>query len=688
VTPAALRVRDALTGVFALGLGLALVERVTPALAAPVLDATAPASAAPVLDVPAPASAAPPSAPPTPSLPTPRGDRPEPVASYTLEARLDAASHRIDGQGTLVFVNRSSAALPALYFHLYLNAFKNEKSVFLGSPFGQARSVLRADDWGYIDVLRLSARELGGVDLWPAHELATPEEPDDETDVRVPLPKPLASGETLTLELTFRAKLPSVVLRTGYVGDFHFVGQWFPKLARLESDGTFAHFPFHPQAEFYADYGDYDVTLNVPAAAVVGASGKRVSSELRGDRRVERYRAEGVHDFAWAAWPSFRELDARVAGVDVRVLFPPGHTRVAERTLETLAFALPRASALYGAYPYPTLTVVHPPEPAGEAGGMEYPTLIATGGPWFAGLLGDRGIESVTIHELLHQWFYGLVASNEARFPFLDEGLTTYAELRLLETGFGQGSAFEGFDVTLSATALARAFSAARAEDVAVSSPAAGFPSFRTLGALVYSRTAAILETLARVYGRERVDAALANYARRFRFAHPTPSDFVNRVGDALGPDAKRVLTLALDERGRVDFLVREVASTPEREPGGVFDRASGRETVPSSSSGRGRHRGRAVILRHGSLELPVEIDLHDAAGNRRRERWDGHGALHVIDWHGDAPLTHVVVDPEHRIVLDDDLLNNAAAITPRASSRTLERSVYFAELLLALFGP
>jgi hypothetical protein len=677
--PGLTRLRDALSGVLAFGLGFLLLERVTPAL-----GATAPAPDA----APAASGVAPNVAPPPVNVAPPAPDRPLPVASYTLEARLDAARHRIDGTGTLVFVNRSSASLPALYFHLYLNAFKNEKSVFLRSPFGQARSTLRADDWGYIDVRRLSARELGTGDLWPSRTLGTPDEPDDETDVRVPLPKPLEPGETLTLELEFTAKLPSVVLRTGYVGDFHFVGQWFPKLARLEPDGTFSHFAFHPQAEFYADFGDYEVTLDVPARAVVGASGRRVASEERGDRRVERYRAEGVHDFAWTAWPSFRELTGRIGAVDVRVLYPPAHTRVAERTLDTLRFALPRAAASYGAYPYPTLTVVHPPESASESGGMEYPTLITTGGPWLSGLLGDRGIEAVTIHELLHQWFYGLVASNEARSPFLDEGLTTYAELRLLETGFGEGSAFNGFDITLSATALARVFAVARAEDVPVSSPAAGFPSFRTLGALVYSRSAAILETLARVYGRERLDGALATYARRFRFGHPTPADLVAAVGDALGPEAKRALVLALDERGSVDFLVREVTSAPENQAGGVFDRASGRETVTSTRRGLGRYRGRAVILRHGSLELPVEIDLYDGAGKRRRERWDGHGPYHVIDWQGDAPLTHVVVDPEQRIVLDDDLLNNAVATAPAAASRTLERSVYLAELVLAILGP
>jgi hypothetical protein len=420
---------------------------------------------------------------------------------------------------------------------------------------------------------------------------------------------------------------------------------------------------------------------------VVGATGALVSADRHGARQALRYRAEDVHDFAWAAWPRFRVRQRHIEGVDVRLLFPPGHEHNAERTLDTISFVLPRASALYGRYPYPTLSVVHPPAAASESGGMEYPSFIATGGPWFSGLLGDRGIESVTTHELLHQWFYGLLASNEARSPFLDEGLTSYAELSTLEAGWGSGSAFEGFDLSLSVMSLARAFAAARAEDLPVSSAAADFPSFRTLGALVYSRTATLLETLARVYGRDRLETALGTYARRFRFGHPTPSDLLGVMAEALGPDAARTLTQTLDERGRVDFLVREVQCAPESTPAGVFDRESGRETVTASTAGQ-RFRGRAVILRHGTLELPVDIDLIDEAGQRQREHWDGHGPLHVIAWRGNAPLANVVIDPEHKILLDDDLLNNAAAARPLGAGRTLERAAYWAELALGLLAP
>jgi hypothetical protein len=114
----------------------------------------------------------------------------------------------------------------------------------------------------------------------------------------------------------------------------------------------------------------------------------------------------------------------------------------------------------------------------------------------------------------------------------------------------------------------------------------------------------------------------------------------------------------------------------------------SGRETVPSVSASGSRFRGRVVILRHGSLELPVDIDLYDAAGNRQREHWDGRGPLHVIEWHGASALTHAVVDPEHRVLIDDDLFNNAATRAPTGTWRSLERSLYVAQLALGALVP
>lgn len=630
---------------------------------------------------------------PAPSTPSgaasgaPAAAMPARVASYTLSARLDEKEHRVTASGTIAWQNTARVAVSELYLHLYLNAFKNQRSLFLRSPFDEGRSGARAEEWGYVDVERLVARELG-VDLWPGHAPGSPADPDDETDVRLPLPRAIEPGERLTLEVAFSAKLPEIVERTGHARDFHLVAQWFPKLARLEGDGSWAHFSFHPQAEFYADFGDYDVTLDVPAEAVVGATGRMVESRRSGARKTERYQAGPVHDFAWVAWPGFLERKARVGAVDVRVLHPPDGATSAAIELDAASRGLTRFSRLYGEYPYSTLTIVHPPEDAAAAGGMEYPTFITTGGPWYTAWVGPRAIESVTLHELLHQWFYGIVATHEAQFPFLDEGITTYAELSALDAFYGAGSAYHGFGLELSAASLARAFAARRSEDVPVASPAAAFPGFRSLAALVYSRTGTTLETLARVYGREKLERAIGRYAREQRFAHPGPDDFFAAIRAELGEQAATALEVALVRRGRVDYLVRELQTTRDRPAAGVFDREGKRSTVSPGEPKPGRWHGRVVIYRHGDIELPVDIELVDENGKRTRQRWDGHGSHRVIDWLGDAPLAHAVVDPDQRVLLDDDLMNNAAARETTPAARTFERALYFSELALAWIAP
>jgi hypothetical protein len=266
--------------------------------------------------------------------------------------------------------------------------------------------------------------------------------------------------------------------------------------------------------------------------------------------------------------------------------------------------------------------------------------------------------------------------------------MTTYAELAALEAFHGNGSAFAGFGLELSAASLARVFAARRSEDVPVAIPAADFPGFHALAALVYSRTGTALETLARVYGREKLERAIGRYAREHRFGHPGPEDFFEAVRAELGEPAARALELALVRRGRVDYVLREIQTAPERTPAGVFDQESGRTTVPIVAASGARFRGRVVVFRHGDIELPVDVELVDRDGKRTRFHWDGQGTHRVVDWQGDAPLAFATVDPEQRVLLDDDLMNNATALELEPAVRALERAVYFAELALAWFAP
>ncbi len=613
--------------------------------------------------------------------------RADPVASYTLRAILDADTHSVSGAGKIVWRNASSKPVDELFFHLYLNAFKNDDTIFLRSRFGGGRSGSKTTQFGYVDVKKLVAPELDGADLWASAERHTPGDPNDETLIRVPLPSPIEPEQTLTLEIEFESQLPDIVERTGFRDSFHMVAQWFPKIARLEPNGKWAHFPFHAKSEFYADFGDYDVTIDVPSQMVVGATGARVEQSETGGRRVVRHRIADVHDFAWSAWDRFVEKNETIDGVDVRLLHPSGHENNAKVTLEALRAALPHMNRRYGKYPYPVLTVVHPPPTASNAGGMEYPTLITTGGRWYRSYL-TRGVEAVTVHELGHQWFYGLVATNEHVWPFLDEGLNTYAEGLARRAKWGQGTLIDWPDFRVATEHVMRAVAAEVGHNDVVAMPAPRFATFSDYGGLVYGRTATIAQTLANVYGEDKLVRGLGRYMRGHRYRHPTPEDLLGALEETLGAEPVEVARRALFERGWVDFVAGDLQSVRRRDPAGVFDRDAGRETIERrADEPKDDFVGRMLVYRRGTLELPVEIELVNRAGERSTHHWDGKGRHHAVHYEGSSPLVQGVIDPRGLVALDQNLLNNAAG-KKNGTPRTLERTTYVVELLLGLLGP
>ncbi|MBN2193938.1 MAG: M1 family metallopeptidase [Polyangiaceae bacterium] len=614
---------------------------------------------------------------PRASAPAPaptHSDHPSPVTSYHIDARLDAAAHTIEGTAVITWRNTAETPIEELWLHQYLEAFAHPNTLFLREA-GRRHRQSGLGDPGGLTVSSLVADELDGVDLWPHRAPHSPDDPADTTDIRVPLPRSVLPGEILTLTASFIARMPSLVERTGYARGFLFAGQWFPKLARLEADGTWAHFAFHPQSEFYADFGDYSVALDLPKDLIVGATGERIETRFEEDRQLLRYSVRGVHDFAWVAWDGFRERRETLGAVTVTLLYPPGHRWNADRTLAALRAAFPRFEQRYGPYPYSTLTVVHPPSFASTAGGMEYPTLITTGGPWFS-WAGTRAVETVTIHELAHQWFYGLIASNEHDLPLLDEGLTSYAEARILRESFGPGSALAWPGLAISAAALQRARAATYVHDDVVVQPAPAFASFSSIGGLVYSKTAVTLDTLALTFGEAAVDRALARYTHEQRFRHPTFADLQRSFEHEVGEDASAALAAALAERGWVNY----VAGRPHCYPAPA-------STAPATTPGVSGETCRAIVYRHGTLRFPVEIELRFDDGARERQRWDGKGPWIAVERHGPPRLIALQVDPARRIPLDTQRLDDAATIEPCPPSRSVERLAYLAALALGWMG-
>ncbi len=596
-------------------------------------------------------------------------DKPENVASYHLEAKLDYENHNVEGSGTIRFTNRSAASLPELWFHLYPNAFSHEQTRFLRLAAGARRSGRQQLFYpGSLEIIRLSVNDAAGSDIWSQADATTPGDPDDATDRRVPLPEPLAPGQTLTLYVRFITRLPYLIERMGWVEDFYAVAQWFPKLARLESDGTWRHFPYEPMAEFSADFGNYDVTIVAPEKVVIAAAGDHGRVPYGAGRAATRFQLNNVHDFAFFAWDRFIQSERELSGIHVQSFAPPGHAKNVDVEFKTLAFGIEHYQALYGAYPYQQLVVVHPPDVAAPASGMEYPGLIVTGGPWYLPWIGTRSVQAVTLHELAHQWFYGIIANDEARFPVLDEGLATWAELEALTSLYDQGSAFSGLGVTVSAHATTEAVSTLRSDAGPLARAASEYHSFKVLAATVYARTGTLLNTFSNVYGRDALQRALHRYAISERYRHPTPESLIHAVEAEMGNDAAYNLRTAMLSDGWVDYSISGFST---------------RAVAPK------RWINSATLQRRGTLRFPVTVALTTQSGQVLYQDWPAKSAELNLEFSTTAPVERVLIDPENKVTIESTRLNNAHfRNNPPRPYLLLDWLIYFADWLLGALMP
>ncbi|MET0339685.1 MAG: M1 family metallopeptidase [Polyangiales bacterium] len=580
---------------------------------------------------------------------------------YVLTARLDEAARAVTGEVEIAFTNTSRAPLDSLTFHLYLNAFRDRHSVFMRESGGSLRGK-RSRGTGS---LVLETLTVDGQDVLAGAERELVA--DDQTQLRAALPAPLAPGASVRIASRFVAKLPPLFARSGWAPDFFVVAQWFPKLATLAPDGRFVSTPYHALGEFYADFADYTLTLDAPADMQVAASGERGDTENRGGRTLHRFEARHVHDFAFVAARGYREDVESVDGVLVRYLAPasygwamPAHARVVREGLR-------HYGAAFGRYPYPTLSVVLPPAAAEGGAGMEYPTLFLGDPGWWTGtrlpaLLGPF----VTAHELAHQWFQGMLASDEVHYPVLDEGLAQWASLDLIRTLYGPREGLEGV-LALDRFEVTRAIALKVVGSIAPGLPAPAYTA-REYGGSVYARAALALECIRRAYGKARFDAALARYAEAHRFGHPTPGDLEAAFDDAYGPGfGGRVLRPLLFEGASTRVQMLE-ARSDERGPK--------------------RHVTRIRARRQG-VALPTWLALYDADGRElTRVRFGAEAETLLTTLETPLPVARAVLDPDRALLLDDDVTDQIARFDAPAQEPLLAALVAIGQLLLAGIGP
>jgi hypothetical protein len=589
------------------------------------------------------------------------------------------------------------------------------------------------DGWGFIDVSSMSWDE---QDLTKGFRFESPDDgnPEDRTVLSVSLPRPVAPGETIALDIAWKAKAPKVFARAGYVRDFYFVGQWFPKIGVLEPKGRRRRaaagwncHQYHAYSEYYADFGDYRVEITIPETFVVGSAGTKVAERRADGKKTLTFVQKDIHDFAWTADPRFvvKEslfdpavdvpkdeiaLASKILGrspeelmrgfhtVKLSFYMQPDHLSQWTRYEDAQKWALAWFGLWAFPYPYAQVSVIDPPEDGMGAGGMEYQTLYTAGTSRWHGrwpFTGSRDPEGVCVHEFGHGYWYGLLASNEFEESWMDEGINSFTEAVMMDRRYRFAAEFP-FGVGISDESMQRSIVAAPDFDPIVTK-AWQFSTGGSYGRNSYPRAAEVIEQLRRLAGEEKYWRAFRRYAERWRFDHPTTEDFLDEMRTLGIPRFEELVAKTFYGTGFVDFRVLRAVSERHDDLTGFDDAGKNVNFEPGKKRKKLKRKDDkrpyetvVVVGRNGNLPLPAEVVLTFENGQSYRTTWDGTTRWLRLETLYASKLSQIVIDPEGKLILDSNPFNNVRNVgkieTPSASAKVRAYAMHLVEIVLSSF--
>jgi hypothetical protein len=609
------------------------------------------------------------------------------VVSYNIDARLDTARKSLDATEVLTYKNLTGQPLNSVPFHLYLNAFRPQSTFTSETHFtGGIRDSEQDNEYpneklGGINISTISADGYGN--LTSRMHFIAPDDGNmqDHTVAEIPLPHPLPPGATITFHLAFHDQFPLSIARNGYKRDFIMGGQWYPKPGVFWHGAWNCH-QYHSTTEFFSDFGTFNVHLTVPQAYVVGASGVPTSNQPNPDgTKTLGFYGEDIGDFAFAASPHFTVTDGTYASsmgpVQVHVLALASHPAAGPRYRDIILKTLGEFDRRFGPYPYKIVTIIDP-EPGSQIGGMEYPTLFTGGTSWYE----PAYITEITAeHEFGHQYWYGMVATNEFEDAWLDEGINSYTEVNVLDSILGRNVSVLNRPYANAGDYEFQRLSYAWAPDFdPVTRWAFNFSNSRSYVGVTYGKTATLLATLESIVGRDTMDEAMRTYFMKYRFTHPTTEDFLRTIEQvavergrakalpvtfpcagltgcvadvpAVNSSLRPYFDQAVYGTQVLDYTVDRVSSSPVEwwvpEP---KDKHA-REQIPYLST--------VYLQRKGDFVLPVTVEVVFQDGTRLRDHWDGIDRWKKFSYVRNSKVISAEIDPDHSVLLDVDLFNNS----------------------------
>ena len=470
--------------------------------------------------------------------------------NFTIDVSLNDKEHTLDGFEKVVYINNSPDTLKFIWFHLWPNAYKNDKTAFSDQLLENGSTKFyfsNKEQKGYINKLDFKVNNTTA---------RTEDHPEHIDIIKIILPVPLAPGQQTIITTPFHVKLPYNFSRGGHDGQSYQATQWYPKPAVYDNKGWHP-MPYLDQGEFYSEFGTFNVSITVPKNYVVAATGELQNNEEKEwlksrasytwdaikkkekssygqlkttyqlfpesakETKTLEYRQNNILDFAWFADKRFivnYDTCSMASGkiTEVFTFYTPQHKEIWKNSVAYAKDAIRHYSSLVGEYPYNIVQVVQGPESFG--GGMEYPTITIISPTDNA-----KNLDNTIAHEIGHNWFYGILASDEREHPWMDEGINSYYDAKYNAGKYGKQPQAE--KIIFETKAVSKTD-----QPIELSSEKYSEINYNLVA---YYKTAEWLRYLESYLGTATFNTAMQQYFLKWQFKHPQPEDFKKVIAES-----------------------------------------------------------------------------------------------------------------------------------------------------------
>ncbi|PWB75951.1 hypothetical protein C3F09_01440 [candidate division GN15 bacterium] len=496
------------------------------------------------------------------------------------------------------------------------------------------------------------------------------------TDLYCPTDRTYAMGEALTVRLHFTTHVGTLsrgVDRLFQAGGEYLLDGWFPMPAP-HRDGQWINVKYEGLTELVADFFDFDVRLTVPESLrAIGAG--LTAADTTGGKVTYSYSLPEAHDFALYLSPAM-EMKRYPHGSTAISIYTSRHNAyLADAIADVCGKTLDHIGGWVAPYPFPELQVVVCE--IGFVGGIELPRMIILSEPPAGQFLGFKDV--VAIHEVAHQWFYGIIASDQARTPWMDEAVSDYFTERVARTLYGENNFLDWWGITLDYSGLQRLQGLPAFDRLPITMPAEQYYSMSQYAATVYNKGAVTLRTLFNQLKPGDEESFWHRYYELYHFATPGESDFLRLISEYEPFVGNDIASRVLHNSQAVDYVIERIANEPFPTMAGSAD------SVPEAGKSGRRYRITVEYAMYHPIDLPVTLRLSFADGKIRDTTLapvSGQGKLALEE---DEPIISATLDPEWRIGLDKDLLNNSLSLNGNGSGLRLFSGITF--LVESLFS-